>query len=385
MEVVIDGVIYQLQAYGGISRLYSEILPRMCELDDSLQLSLLTKGQLKQPLPEHPRIKHLAIPLINRYLRPGRMWKPIVLLAERFVRQLWIGRGKGKIWHSTYYTMPEKWEGSMVITVVDMIPERFAGLFNGPENNQFREQKRLCVQEADAVICISETTRQDVRRFYGLNTDSICVVPLACSDVFRQLEHCEVGLKMPIRKPFLLYVGIRAHYKNSDALIQAYSIWSQRKDVALVFVGKPWLADEENHLAALGIQDWVHLLTDTDDETLCHLYNQAAAFVFPSFYEGFGMPLLEAMACGCPIIASHIPSTIEVAGDCPIYFEPTEVDDLVRAFNVALSEGRSTECVQAGLKRVKSYSWDKTATKILEVYREVSTLNKFRFAGCFRC
>ena len=371
MEVIVDGIIYQSQSHGGISRLFSEILPRMCDLDDSLCITLLTEGKPRQSLPEHGRIIHRVIPRFHRYLRPRRVWKPIIPAVRRFVRRLWIGRGEGQIWHSTYYTLPERWDGLQVVTVVDMIYERFADLFNGPGNDQFREWKRRCVQEADAVICISEATRQDVQRYYGLDSDSIYVVPLACSDVFRQLKQREGGLEMPTRQPFLLYIGNRgdrSHYKNFDGLIQAYSIWTHRKEIALVVVGRPWSADEERRLAELGIQDNLYLLTDVGDEEFCRLYNQAAALVYPSLYEGFGIPLLEAMACGCPIIASNIPSTIEVARECPIYFEPTEVESLLTAFDKVLSEGRNSDRVRAGVEHVKCYSWDKTARQTLEVY-----------------
>jgi glycosyltransferase involved in cell wall biosynthesis len=253
-----------------------------------------------------------------------------------------------------------------------MIHERFLDLFSGPGNDQFREEKRRCVQEADAVICISETTLQDVLRFYKLDSNSTYVVPLACSDFFRQINQRGDHSETLTKQPFLLYVGSRAHYKNFDRLIHAYSVWGDRKKVALVVVGSPWSADEELRLAELGILDCVHLLTDVDDEELCQLYNQAAAFVYPSLYEGFGIPLLEAMACGCPVIASHVPSTIEVAGECPIYFEPMEVDELVNAFDVALSEGRDSERTEVGLERVKQYSWAKTAAQTLEVYRKIS-------------
>jgi len=368
LKVVVDGIIYQIQSRGGISRLYSEILPRMCDLDDSLRIALLTDGKLRQPLPKHSHIIRRPIPPVRRYLRPGRVWRPVIPSARRFVCRLWIGRGEGQIWHSTYYMRPGPWDGLQVVTVVDMIHERFTDLFDGPGNDQFRKEKRRCVLEADAVICISEATRQDVQRFYGLDSDSIYVVPLACSDVFKQLEQCDDGLGAPTKQPFLLYVGERTHYKNFDRLVQAYSAWSHRKEVALVVVGKPWWANEEQRLAELGIQDSMHLLTDVDDEELCQLYNRAAAFVYPSLYEGFGIPLLEAMACGCPIVASRIPSTIEVAAGCPIYFEPTNVESLLAAFDVALSGGRASERAQAGVDRVKRYSWDKTARQTLEVY-----------------
>ncbi len=112
-------------------------------------------------------------------------------------------------------------------------------------------------------------------------------------------------------------------------------------------------------------------MTNLDDEALCRIYNQTTAFILPSLYEGFGIPLLEAMACGCPVVASRIPSTIEVAGDCPIYFQPEEVETLTAALDIVMNEGRDSERVKAGLDLVKRYSWNITAERTLKVYRSL--------------
>jgi len=372
MEVVVDGIIYQLQLHGGISRVFSEILPRMCDIDDSLRIKLLTQGQLKQPLPEHPQIRHCPIFDPARYLRPQRLWSPAMPAIERFVRGLYIGRGRQKIWHSTFYTVPTRWDGHLIMSVYDMIHDRYPDLYSGANSDKFRERKRRSITQSDAVICISETTRQDVHHFYGLDLDLIYVVRLACSDVFRKLVPPQLVPNTLVNHPFLLYLGGRSHYKNFNLLTEAFSIWPHRKNVTLVLVGgRPWSTDEEHRLLELGIRDQVQVLTDVDDQTLCQLYNQALGLVYPSLYEGFGIPLLEAMACGCPIVASRISSTIEVAGDCPIYFDPTEEDDLLNALDIALSQGRNSERIQTGLEKVKSYSWDKTAAQTLKIYRSV--------------
>ncbi len=352
--------------------MFSEILPRMCDIDDSVSITLFTQGQCRQPLPQHRCIKHCAIPQVGCCLRPKRFWRPVVPTARRLMRRLWIGRGEGNIWHSTYYSIHEGWKGRSVVTVHDMIHERFPDLYKGPNHDQFRADKRRCVQHADAVICVSQTTRQDLYRFYALNSSSVYVVPNAYSDVFQKIEQCNDLAQISTDQPFILYVGSRACYKNFNVLLQAYSRWPQRNKIALVVVGgKPWSDEERRYLARLRIQDRTILHTDADDRTLCYLYNRAVMFVCPSLYEGFGIPQLEAMACGCPIVASRIPSTMEVAGECPIYFDPTSVDGLIRAFDVALSEGRNSERTQMGLKTVVSYSWDKTAAQTLQVYREV--------------
>lgn len=372
MEVVVDGIIYQSQSYGGISRLYNEILPRMCAMDDSLQITLLTSGRCQQPLPTYARIQYLPIFPVEVILRPYRLWWSVIPRIRALVQKLAVGNARGRIWHSTYYTMLERWTGPVVVTVPDLIHERFAHLFNRRTDGQVRERKRRCILAADAVICISQTTQKDVQRFYGIDATKTQVASPACSSVFRLLEDRDYDSRPLPDKPFLLYVGDRRKHKNFRVLLQAYSSWPRREEVDLVVVGRQWSKEEMQYLAKLGITDRMHLLMDVDDQRLCLLYNQASAFVHPSLYEGFGIPLLEAMACGCPIIASRIPSTLEVAGECPIYFEPTETEDLIAAFDAALSEGRGSEYVRLGLERVRCYSWDRTAEQVLEVYRTLS-------------
>ena len=179
MIVVVDGAIYQLQSHGGISRLFNEILPRMCDIDDSLRIQPLTEGSLKPTLPQHAHIELRSIFPVGRYLRPGRLWRPILPLARQLAIKMQIGRGMEQIWHSTYYTFPESWDGARVVTVVDMIPELFPQLFDTLWNEELRQRKRRYVLASDAVICISQTTTQDVQRFYGINHVVIRVVPLA--------------------------------------------------------------------------------------------------------------------------------------------------------------------------------------------------------------
>lgn len=371
-QVVVDGAIFQSQAKGGISRLFIEILPRMCEMDDSLHISLLTQGQLRQSLPKHRHIKHRPVPTFERYLRPNWVWQSILPKIKYFTYNLWAGTGEGKIWHSTYYTTPERWQGYSVATVHDMVFEMFPQFYDGPKFDLFRQKKRFSVLRADAVICVSDTTCRDVLRLYELDADKVRVVPNACSDIFRRLDSADVLAGSQIEQPFLLYIGNRDRYKNFAILAKAYSMWHRRKEVALVLVGgKPLSESEQQLMKELAIAKQVKLLRDIDDETLCCLYNGALAFIYPSLYEGFGISLLEAMACGCPIVASRIPSTVEVAGEYPIYFDPAEQDELLGALDIALSNGRDSERVRAGLERVKSYSWGKTAAQTLEVYRSV--------------
>lgn len=372
MNVIVDGVIFQMQSKGGISRIYQEILPRMCDLDGSIHISLLTERNIMQELPSHMLISHHGIPLVINYLRPWRLWKSIIPKVRDGVIKLKIGPAKSKIWHSTYYTMLEGWKGHSVVTVYDMIHERFPDLFNKQCDDPFRERKKKCILSSKAIICISHTTREDLQNFYGIDSDRVWVAPLAHSQIFRPLINKTDPLLPETTRPFFLYVGDRFHYKNFEGMLEAYSIWPGRKDIDILVVGRPWSNSEEKRLMELGIKDRLHLLTDMADEDLCNLYNRAVAFIYPSLYEGFGIPILEAMSCGCPVIASRIPSTLEVAGECPIYFEPDKTEDLLCAFENVLSEGRDSLRTKRGLAHVKHFSWDRTAAHTLEVYRAVS-------------
>jgi alpha-1,3-rhamnosyl/mannosyltransferase len=118
----------------------------------------------------------------------------------------------------------------------------------------------------------------------------------------------------------------------------------------------------------LGVAKKVHLLAGVDDKTLRWLYCQAAALVFPSLYEGFGIPLLEALACGCPVVASSIPSTQEIVAGCPFYFEVDDVESMWEALQKALTEGRTPERIERGLSQARLYSWNDTAQKTLDVF-----------------
>lgn len=367
MRLVVDGVIYEFQDRGGISRLYSEILPRICEIEPACRIKLFTCGDAMQPLPTHEQIAHTRIPRLERLLRPRRLWRHLVPEPTELAKRLWLASSRDAIWHSTYFTRPDHWKGPVVVTVHDMIYERFPDLFDEADGAEVREQKRRCVSTADLVICNSETTRRDVEDYYGIPAGKTRVTPLAYSETFGLAQgHLDFS-DVPVG-PFLLYVGERGHYKNFRRLLEAYSRWPRREEVSLVVAGRQWSEDEQRCLSASGIDHLVRLRTQVGDRSLGQLYSTAIGFVYPSLFEGFGIPLLEAMACACPIVASRIPSTIEVAGEVPIYFEPQELDDLVAALDAVVGEGRESKRTRAGIEWAKRYSWDKTARQTLEVY-----------------
>ena len=204
-------------------------------------------------------------------------------------------------------------------------------------------------------------------RYYNIPEEKISISHLGYSEQFRPVTSSQIDLR--VDAPFILYVGGRAKYKGFSDLVTAYSQWRLRHDLKLVVVGNEWTKQEAELLSKMGIQDRVQLLGGIDDRQLCDLYNQARAFVYPSHYEGFGLPLLEAMACACPVIASSIPSTCEVAGAIPFYFEVAKPESLIDALDVCIEKNRrDADQVKAGLGWVKQYSWQKTAQAMIDVY-----------------
>jgi glycosyltransferase involved in cell wall biosynthesis len=377
LSLVVDGVIFQKSPHGGIARVFRELLPRMCELENELKIDLLIDGPIESLLPVHPHIHvRRTLPLRQKALTQGP-WRTSLYPLRRLsrnawdrLRQLWIGSGRNRIWHSTFFSYAPNWKGREVVTIHDMIPESFPQMLNDPMDELGREQKRRCVGRASAIICDSEATRRDCEKYYAVEGRAVSVIPLAHSAIFRPLSASELHVN-ELPHPFLLYVGNRVHYKNFSLLLENYTNWEKRQQVDLVVAGPPWSTAEKRSLESSGLIERIHLFSDVDDERLCQLYNTATMLVSPSIAEGFGLPVLEALACGCPVVASRIPATIEVAAECPIYFDLGHPENLVLALNQALQEGRDSTRTHQGLERSAFFTWDRSARATLEVYRNI--------------
>jgi glycosyltransferase involved in cell wall biosynthesis len=367
VKIIIDGIIYSLQKAGGISRLFSEIMPRVCEYDESIHFQLVLRNKNIQPLPQHEHIVYQYIYKVDPLLRPGRLWRlHRAALKEEIIIRL-IGDSRKKIWHSTYYTLPKRWEGAIVITAYDTIYEHYKeSYFSNLWDEKVRKKIRDAILRADKIISISHTTKDDLKNILGVSDEKIQVIHLACSPVFQKIENQNDN-----GKPYILYVGDRKKYKNFEGLLQAFYIWSKNRDVELVVVGADWSDEETRKISELKLLTKMRLIAYPDDIILRNLYNQALAFVIPSLYEGFGIPLLEAMSCGCPVVASRIPSTVEIAGDVPFYHEPGNLEQMIANFDQVYSESKASERILKGLNCVKSFSWERTAQQVLQLYRNL--------------
>ena len=373
MRLVVGGEIFVRQARGGISRIFAETLPLLCDLDPNLEIRIITDGRLRQPIPTHRQIVHRSLPRYELMLRPGRLFRPVVKSLKWRAQSRYAGPPVHAVWQDSFYSPPHDWSGPFAVVFHDLMEERYPDLFDQPRHSELRRRKRECARVANIVICNSRSTQRDVCEFYGLSIDSTCVITLAASPVFRSLPPEQVVTSTIIpRHPYILYVGNRSAYKNFDGLLTAYAAWPLRRDVDLGVVGAAWTPDEQQKLHELGLGGEVHLFQRLGDDALCQLYNGAAAFVYPSLYEGFGIPLLEAMACRCPIVASDIPSTREVAGSHPFYFQAEDVADLHRALDEALAYGRQPSRLDEAERHGATYTWEATARQLHTIYQELA-------------
>ena len=253
----------------------------------------------------------------------------------------------------------------MVLTVYDMIHELYPDLFHPTDSTLVN--KPLALARADRILCISEHTRSDLIRFYPEVADKTSVVHLGFDARFAAPS----ALGRQHSRPFILYVGIRRGYKNWDGLVEAYArSCLPAEEVDLLCVGDgPFRPQEAALLDRLGVVAKV-IQREADDRELQALYRDAVLFAYPSLYEGFGIPPLEAMAVDCPVVAVRAASVPEVCGNAAEYGEPGDLDSLAAALErVALSPSRAGELRAEAKRQLTKFSWERCAAENAAIYR----------------
>ncbi|PSN16620.1 mannosyltransferase [filamentous cyanobacterium CCT1] len=253
-----------------------------------------------------------------------------------------------------------------VVTVHDLIPLHFPQP-RSPLTLYSRYYLPQVIRQAEHIICDSESTLRDIYRFFGPPPGATTVIPLAYDDSHYRF------LNLP-RQPYFLYVGSHYTYKNLGRLIQAFA-QTKLPDFKLLIAGVPdprYTPFLQAQVKEMDLGDRVQFLSYVPYSDLPQLINQAIALVFPSLWEGFGLPVLEAMACGTPVITSRVSSLPEVAGDAALLIDPYNVDELAEAMgSVVCDSGLWARLQGAGLTRAKAFSWEKTGRQtnaILQQY-----------------
>lgn len=363
MKIIYDHQIFSRQKYGGISRYFHEIASRIATLSQNhteifspLYVNQYQSQLLKRGLQVNKfRGSSLALGMVN------------TIAGTILVR----GRKDITIFHETYYSRASYAPptAKRVITVYDMIHELFPDSFSKADAT--RSIKRRAIQRADHIICISESTRKDLIRLLNVPIEKTSVIYLGHS----LTRAYKAGLETPdVHKPYLLYVGNRGGYKNFKSLLLAYSeLTSLRGEVSLVcFGGGAFSLEELSEMKRLNLDLNDIKYTSGGDEILSNLYSSATALIYPSLYEGFGIPPLEAMAHGCPVICSNTSSLPEVVGSAAELFDPHDPGCLgVAIENVVSSPSASGRLIALGYERVQNFSWDKCARTTLDQYLRI--------------
>jgi len=271
----------------------------------------------------------------------------------------------------------------LVATIYDLIPIKFPDFFDEKTRRHFNCYFNNVIPKADVVIAISNSTKEDILEYFDIPGNKVEVVaPGFDSELYRQMQDKsmidKIKAKYGIDKNYILFVGTLEPRKNLQKLIKAYSILPEylKSDYLLVVCGKKGLFFEELFRAVkeLKLEEKVIFTGYVPDEDLPFLMNGAEVFVYPSLYEGFGLPPLEAMACGTPVISSKVSSLPEVVNDAGILINPNDVEELSDALLRVLSNNElRAQLSEKGLKQASKFSWKKTAMKIVEIYNKVGS------------
>lgn len=366
LQIIYDSQIFDFQKFGGISRYFCEIIPRMnINFDIAVRYSeniYLKKSNLckhRLPIP-----KWIFDKYENKLLRKNRK------LSEHMLKS-----SSAYLLHATYYEpyfLDCIGNNPYVITVHDMTYEKLPEFFPEGDRKLIFEQKKKVITQASRVIAISQNTKQDI-------IDLLRIAPEKIDVIYHGTNMQEPAQRKPAKLPkkFILYIGTRYSYKNFDRFAKAFSLLSSKdKDLYAICTGSPFSSDEEILFESLGIQGKI-IHMQASDTILYTLYNQAKAFVFPSLYEGFGIPILESYACHCPAIISNTSCFPEIASDAAAYFNPySEIEMAETIARVIYSHTLRTELIHKGLKQLKLYSWEKAALQTKEVYLKALKENR---------
>lgn len=369
MHIAIDA---RMPAYrqGGISQYIRRLLPALAAIDQENDYTVLAsrkqEGRLRPAAPN---------------FREGRLLTPAHHRLERWSLGLEVLARRPDVLHSPDFIPPAFGARRRVITVHDLSFLHYPEHLTAESRRYYNEQIGWAVAVADRISADSEHTRQDLIRMVGAPPETVVTIPLAANPLYRQpVEPEAVAVTLAglgLEAGYVLFVGTLEPRKNVPLLLRAYQLARNEGVVApsLVLAGsKGWLYNEIfATVEDLELRDTVRHLDGVDDVTLAHLYHGAGLLAMPSLYEGFGLPALEAMHCGCPVIASDRGSLPEVVGEAGLLLPPDNPVAWAEALVRVLGDGAlRAEMARAGRRQAETFSWEKTARATLALYEEAA-------------
>ncbi|MFH0943423.1 MAG: glycosyltransferase family 1 protein [Candidatus Beckwithbacteria bacterium] len=359
MKIGID--ISQIVYQTGVSRYLVELVKQLVKIDSDNQYCFYA-GSLRQK----PTLRAF-VNLVKTPRTSAQLTSLSPKLAALAWNQLNLFKPKGDfdLFHASNWALP-RLKTRLITTIHDLSFLKFPQTHTAYLNQVHRRHLKLVKKHCRQVIAVSQSTKHDLLA-YGFKSDQVSVIYEAADSIFRPADPAAVKLKYNLTKPYLLCVATLEPRKNLKNLLQAFSLL-KLSDLELVLVGKFGWGETLPELAK------VKTLGFIPDEDLAGLYSGAKAFVYPSFYEGFGLPVLEALSCGCPVITSNNSSLPEIGGEAAIYINPQSTENLSQAIKqlIQLDDSNHQTIKQKSLLQAKKFSWEKTARETLKLYQEVS-------------
>jgi len=360
MKILFDYEIFYLQKYGGISNYYYQLCKEMLKTNNDLLV--VCPFYKNKYIPQLPKIN-----IYGNYVGylPHHFNK-ILEISNYHISKNIKKKYRPDIVHSTYYS-DKKYSGKKICTVYDLINEKFSHLFKNSE--KISEIKKKTINNSAHIICISENTKKDLIDIFKVPEEKITVTLLASS-----FENVYINKEDKKFKNHLLFVGSRQGYKNFEGLIKAFSISNYLKNnfKIIAYGGEKFGKNDYEIIKKSNLNANQILFYNDNDFDLSYLYSNVEALVYPSSYEGFGIPILEAMSFGCPVISSFAGSLKEVGGDGISYFNPSEPESINEIIEkVMTSEEIINKTISYGYERTKLFSWSDCAKKTLETYKMI--------------
>lgn len=349
MKIFYDHQIFSIQKFGGISRYFYELIIRgrnniICPIIYSENFYMFSSRNIV-----NFRGKNRLIFKINQ------IFNSLNLYFKEY-----------DIFHPTYYDsyFLKNVKSPYVVTVHDMIHEIYAGIYFDKNDSTILEKKKIC-ENASGIIAISQRTKNDLIKILGIPTEKIVVIYHG-SNLIKKI------LNIELPKKYILFIGQRSGYKNFNLFFEAISaILLNDSSISLLCIGSNFNSEERKLFENYKLNNQVIQMT-AEDRYLYTIYKNALCLVFPSLYEGFGIPILEAFESECPVILSNASCFPEIADKAGEYFNPENKESIKDAVsNVIYNEDRRKELIKLGTERFKIFDWNKTHSQTINFYEEV--------------
>lgn len=365
MKIAFDYSIFSLQKYGGISRYFVRLASSLKKKE--IEVKIFAPRHINNYIKELDKTVYYGKKITNIPSKMGRFYDLFNIFCSRKL----IKDYEADIIHNTYFPRYSSLMSNLprVVTVHDMIHEKFKSNFGFWDKTS--SLKRKAISEADHIVCISNSTKNDLLDLYNINEEKISVIHHGYEKSFIFSSKEKISNQ---DAPYLLFVGSRNGYKNFTNFIKGYASDNElmMNFNVLAFGGNGFNSSELNLFRELKIPTSKIKHISGSDKELAQLYVNASAFVYPSIYEGFGLPLLEAMAAECPVVAFHSSSIPEVAGNAAEFIYenvPGEISHAIK--KVVFSDSRKNQLILAGRKQLNNFSWEKCADATISSYKKI--------------